>query len=178
MFRLVSIIGFAVTVVALGLHRVICRPGGRSAVGGESPLAARLFRRLASVFAVLSFFALVVTGFYPALVLGKSLSGYWVMIHTTAGGVFAGCLAVVALLCAEYNRLANNDGPGVGQKTAFWLILVLALPVILSIVLCMLPLLGTEGQKFLLNIHRYSALLLTLAAIVHGYLTVRTRAKR
>jgi hypothetical protein len=54
----------------------------------------------------------------------------------------------------------------------------LALPVILSVVLSMFPLFGTDGQEFLLNLHRYSALLLALVAIVHTYLIIRTQMEQ
>jgi hypothetical protein len=179
MFRIVSIIGFAATIVAVGLHRVLCRRNGPSATArADRLLVLGLLRRLAYLFGLLSSVALVVTGFYPILIFGTHIEGYMVMLHVTTGGVFAGCTAVLALMCAEHNRFGNSQGPGIGQKAAFWLILVLALPVILSIVLTMLGLFGTEGQKFLLNIHRYSALLFALAAMVHGYLTIRTRARR
>jgi len=51
----------------------------------------------------------------------------------------------------------------------------LALPVILSIVLSMFPLFGTDGQEFLLQLHRYSALLFALVAIMYTYLVILTR---
>jgi hypothetical protein len=41
----------------------------------------------------------------------------------------------------------------------------------------MFPLFGTHGQELLLDVHRYSALLLALAAIVHIYLMIRTEMK-
>ena len=50
--------------------------------------------------------------------------------------------------------------------------ILLALPVILSIVLSMFPLFGTDGQVWLLDLHRYSAVLLVMAILVHTYLTI------
>jgi hypothetical protein len=38
-----------------------------------------------------------------------------------------------------------------------------------------LPLFGTDGQEFLLNLHRYSTLLLAAAAILHTYLIIKTK---
>ena len=59
------------------------------------------------------------------------------------------------------------------RKLCFWVILLLAFPVILSIVLSMFLLFGTYVQGFLLEVHRYSTLALALAAIIHTYLTIR-----
>jgi len=56
-------------------------------------------------------------------------------------------------------------------------IAVLALPVILSIVLSMFVFFGTDAQEFLLNLHRYSALVLALVIIVHTYLIIRNEMK-
>ena len=117
------------------------------------------------------------------------------MLHATFAPVFAGCLAVLAVMWAHNCRFNRGDWPwlqriihreiasneavaekkGLVQKICFWLIVVLALPVILSIVLSMFPLFGTKGQDFLLNMHRYSTLLLALIAIVHTYLIIRTK---
>jgi len=64
------------------------------------------------------------------------------------------------------------------QKICFWLIVVLALPLILSIILSMFPLFGTHWQELLADTHRYSALLFALVVIVHTYLMVIIQAKR
>ena len=63
----------------------------------------------------------------------------------------------------------------IGQRIAFWLIIFLALPLILSIVLSMFPYFGTHWQELLLSIHRYTALVFTLVAIVHTYLLIRIK---
>ena len=156
-----------------------------------------VLRRLIYLLALLCFVVLLITGFYPVLVYGEHLSGFLLMLHATFAPVFAACLAVLAVFWADNCRFDKNYWPwlqralgreavnkaGVkkyelAQKMCFWLIVILALPVILSIVLGMFPLFGTDYQKFLLNLHRYSTLLLALAAIVHTYLIIRIEMER
>jgi len=156
-----------------------------------------VLRKLLYLLALLCFVILVVNGFYPSLILGRSVSGYWIMLQTTAGGVFTVCLAILAVIWAHNCRLDKNYWPWLqrllqhrpanttapekyelGQKICFWLIILLALPLILSIVLSMFPLFGTDGQKCLLQLHRYSALLLALVAIVYTYLLIRTKMNK
>lgn len=151
-----------------------------------------LLRKLVYLLALLCFVVLVITGFYPVLFLNEHLSSYLLMVHATFAPVFAGCLAVLAVMRADNCRFDKTDWPwlqrllrrapvasppdakySLVRKICFWLIVVLALPVILSIVLGMFPLFGTEGQEFLLNLHRYSTLLLAAVAILHTYLIIR-----
>ena len=54
----------------------------------------------------------------------------------------------------------------------------MSLPVILSAVVSMFPLFGTHGQEALLQIDRYSTLLLSLFAIVYLYLAALTEMNR
>jgi hypothetical protein len=55
---------------------------------------------------------------------------------------------------------------------------VLSLPMILSAVLGTFPWFGTDGQRILLEIHRYSTLLLSLFAIIYLYLAALTEMNR
>ena len=165
-----------------------------------------VLRRLIYLLALLCFVVLLITGFYPVLVYGEHLSGFLLMLHATFAPVFAACLAVLVVFWADNCRFDKNYWPwlqrvlgrevvnkagvkkyeprsseGLGEllrKICFWLIILLALPVILSVVLSMFPFFGTDGQGFLLNLHRYSALLLALAAIVHTYLVIRTQMEQ
>jgi cytochrome b subunit of formate dehydrogenase len=155
-----------------------------------------ILRKLVYLLALICFLVLLVTGFVPPLILGESISGYWLMIHTTAAGVFAVCLAVLAVMWAHNCRFEKSDWPWLQkilrrepataasqkyqllQKITFWLIVFLALPVILSIVSSMFAFFGTDGQEFLLSTHRYSALAFALIAIVHTYLMALSRAKK
>jgi len=158
-----------------------------------------IFKKLVYLVALLCFVILAVNGFFAAVVLEKSISGYWIMLQTTAGAVFAVCVAILAVMWARRHRFNEGDWPGLqrileritlaknageeplnrsgclGQKITFWLLVVLALPLILSMVSSMFPLFGTHWQELLLEVHRYSALLFVLAAIVHIYLVIRAR---
>lgn len=165
----------------------------------SSPLG--ILRKLFYLLALICFIVLAITGFYPTVVLGKHISGYLVMLHATFAPVFAICLAVLALMWAHHYRFIQSDWPwlqrilprivqlktagketltegsALGQKIAFWLLVLLALPLILSIVLSMFPLFGTHWQELLLSIHRYTALVFALVAIVRIYLTIRAQMK-
>ena len=160
---------------------------------------AGVLRKLVYLLALLCFVVLAFTGFYPTIVLGKHISGYLVMVHATFAPVFAICLAVLAVMWARNSRFNGSEWPWfqrfvrritltkstgkeappksseLGQKISFWLIIFLALPLALSIVLSMFPIFGTHWQELLLEIHRYTALVFFLVAIVHIYLMIRCK---
>jgi len=215
MFRIVSIIGFVVTFVGIAVC-CIAFPCCKECGWRPGQILRRLvhlftllfveqklsllgvFKKLVYLLALLCFCVLAVNGFFAAVVLGKSVSGYWIMLQTTAGGVFAVCVAILAVMWARRHRFNESDWPGLqrilkriirlktannipagksrlGQKITFWLLVVLALPLILSMVSSMFTLFGTYWQELLLEVHRYSALLFVLVAIVHIYLVIRAR---
>jgi cytochrome b subunit of formate dehydrogenase len=148
--------------------------------------------------AFVSFVVLAITGFYPTLILGEHITGCLLMVHATFAPVLAVCLAVLAVLWARYCRFTGGDWPrferiiqrltlsnspggdiaakgsGIGQKIAFWLVIILALPLILSIILSMYPFFGTHWQEILLGMHRYTALVFAMVAILHTYFLIRT----
>ena len=151
------------------------------------------FKKLLYLVAMPCVVVLAVTGFYPVLVLGKHISGYLLMIHVTTGGVFAACLALLAFTFAHSHRFDEKDWPWLTsvvrrelqnskllpensdlvRKICFWLLIILALPLMLSVVLSMFPLLGTAGQLLLAEAHRYSTLAFAVVAIIHTYLIIR-----
>jgi len=221
MFRMISIIGFVVTFVGIAVC-CIAFPCCKECGARPGQILRRLvrlctlllleqklsllcvFKKLVYLIALLCFVILAVNGFFAVVVLERSISGYWIMLQTTAGGVFAVCVAILTLMWARRHRFNKSDWPGLrgileritlvksadeellnrnqvdavpglGQKITFWLIVVLALPLILSMVSSMFPLFGTYWQELLLEVHRYSALLFALVAIVHIYLVIRTQ---
>ena len=160
-----------------------------------------VLRKLVYLLTLFCFVVLVVTGFYRPLVLDEPISGYLMMLHATFAPVFAACLAVLAVMWAHNCRFNESDWPWLlriirlvrqepanqespaekselGQKICFWLIMLLALPLVLSVVLSMFRFFGTQWQEFLLNLHRYTALLLVLVAIVHTYLIIRAKMSK
>lgn len=164
----------------------------------------KVTRKLVYLVALVNFVILAVTGFYPRLVLDKYISGYWLILHVTFASVFAACLAVLAVMWAHTFRFNSSDGTLLqhtlqrvlqrvvglktdaeplresfrfGQKTLFWLIILLVLPLTLSIILAMFPLFETSQQKLFLEVHRYTALVLVSVAVIHTYLVVRIQMK-
>lgn len=214
MFRTVSIIAFLATFIGIGICCIVfpCCKECRWIPLAILRRVIRVFtmllleqklgtvgvlRKLVYLLTLLCFLVLVVTSFYPVLILKEPIHGYWLMLHATFAPVFAACLAILAGLWADNCRFDKNYWPWLQRilgrkavnktdvkkgellrKVCFWLIMLLALPVILSIVLSMFPLFGTKGQEFLLDTHRYCALLLALVAIVYTYLIIRTQMEQ
>lgn len=160
-----------------------------------------VLRKFVYLLALLCFVVLVFTGFYPLLVLNEHISGYLLMVHATFAPIFAVCLAVLAVMSAGSCRLDRSDWPWVQkllrrvtrlkielqqpvasrmlvQKIAFWMIILLALPLIMSIILSMFRFFGTDWQDFLLASHRYIAVAFTVAVVVHTYLVIRTQMRQ
>ncbi len=220
MFRIVAGAGFAAAVGAILLHFIVSKPKFDDVFGQDRGLrildSLRLviffvmlvfveqkwsllgaLRKLVFLLAILCFVILALTGFVPRVVFGVALSGWWLMIHATAAPVFAACMAALAVLWADRNRLDKNYWPLLNRiigrnpkstiapekhelklRICFWAILTMSLPVILSAVVSMFPIFGTHGQEVLLQIHRYSTLLLSLFAIIYLYLAVLTEMNR
>ncbi len=220
MFPLIAIIGSLVVLAGCVLDFILRRPSFDDLFGAERPMkpldCLRFFlfgftlllpiqkasfllkiRRLILALAVICFLVLAVTGFFPVLILGKSIFGYWMMIHVIFGGVFAFCLALLAVLWAQDNSLDvsccpllrklfsedSGDVPSGGraellQRAVFWLLMSLAVPLVLSILLSMFTLFGTDIQKFLLACHRYIALGFAVIAVAFAYLAMINNAKK
>jgi hypothetical protein len=117
-----------------------------------------------------SFITLAFTGFLGATMWGRSLAGYWTLTHVTFGALFAVSLAVLIVFRGEaysFGKTPASDRFSIVQKVCFWLIVVCGLLLMLSILTAMLRVLGTEEQRLAVEVHRYSALLALLAAIVY-----------
>ena len=105
--------------------------------------------------------------------IGTYLSGHapmthWVlMAHVGVAPVFAIALAFVALTWSDHNRFRNDGPPSCVGRLLYWVILFCGLIIILSGMVPMLPLFGTDGQHFLYLTHRYVALVFTAAVIGH-----------
>ena len=200
MFQKISIIVSIITLVFIILHRIVVPSNKRLPGNSTSDRLSIIgkFRILIYLAVLFCFIVLAITGFYPTLILGKHITGYLVMVHATFAPIFAVCLAVLAVMWARRWRFTGGDWPwferivrwatltnnpggdtyhkssDLGRKISFWLIIFLALPLILSIVLSMFPLFGTHWQEILLSMHRYTALVFAMVAILHTYFIIRT----
>ncbi len=140
---------------------------------------------------IICFFILALSGFLPIVFLGEHLTGTLLIIHVTIAPLFALLLAAIALLWAHRFRLGENDWRCFVKlwrlqipekdvlsrcllRAGFWLILLTSLPLILTVILGLYPLFGTEGVDLLMSLHAYSGLVLTLLALmqIYGIMTI------
>ncbi len=135
------------------------------------------------VFTTSLFLIMAISAFLPTIFLDGNLSGIFLLIHVSIAPFFAISLAISIVLFVHSNRfdkndftsqldLNNNKPPKLNNdgylKIIFWLINLFSLPAIISIILNMFPLFGTEGQNILLEVHRYSTLLLFILLILQS----------
>ncbi|MHC4187910.1 MAG: hypothetical protein ACYSRQ_06930 [Planctomycetota bacterium] len=175
LFRIISFAAFTITITAVALLSVLLRPKSikpEKEIKQFKLISLETFKKLICFVTFFSTFTLIITGFFPQLILSRTISGYWLMLHVISATVFVCCLALTALMYAEQNLIKK---PAVLKAITFWLLLLLALPLILSIVLGMFPLFGTPVQEALIWKHRYCTLLFSVVAILHTYLTIRAK---
>jgi len=130
---------------------------------------------------------LMATGFVPLIILGQHLTGVLLVVHVAVAPLFAVGMSAVALLWSRRHEFHRGDWEIVVHawrrrsltldetapfllKKWYWLALVLTLPLILTVILELFPLFGTEGEELLIRLHAYSALALTVTIILHTYL--------
>jgi hypothetical protein len=160
----------------------LSNPGGKLTGLGN-------IRRIAAILSSLLFLILALTGFPPVLLFGSHLSGLLLVIHVTVAPLFALALSALAFLWADRLRFDESDWRVVERalrrephpkdvllrfafKLGFWIVLTLSLPLMLSIILGLFPLFGTDGEALLIRFHGYSALLLMIAALAEIYLII------
>jgi hypothetical protein len=130
-----------------------------------------------------SFAYLAASGFFFAIFVPRGLYGFPLIGHVMAGGLFAACLAVIVIFKGRNFisvpkpvnlSLALLDPRKMGitaarvKLAAFWLFVLAGFLLAITALLPMMPLLRTSGQKFMFELHRYSALASLLAAMVYA----------
>ena len=148
-------------------------------------------KNIVYLISILEFFVMVITGFAPLIFIGNNLTGIFLLVHVTIAPIIAITFAILVILFAHSNRFNNSDitiaDKNSGKrkinfkitsylKLNFWLISLFSIPAMLSIILGMFPLFGTEGQINLLETHRYSVLIISVLVIFHiGLLSVNNK---
>ena len=138
------------------------------------------------------FLILALSAYLQVLISGGPLSGWLLIIHVTAAPLFAVSLMLSILVWARRKLFNSQDGYYLQQlfrqqkilllrgsdtefwyKLIFWIFMISAIPAMLSIILQLYPLFGSAGMENLLIIHRYSTLILFIAAVNCTYLWLR-----
>lgn len=124
---------------------------------------------------ILSFCLLAITGFLPVLFSGQHLGGLFLIIHVTVAPALVLSVTVLILLTVHNMRFDIQDLDAVRKqgkdaglaakrglviKIEFWIAFILIILAILAIILMMYPIFGEAGQNKLLNLHKYSTLIL------------------
>jgi hypothetical protein len=170
-------------IVVIILHLIL------ALLGGRAPRARKRFNwweKLVYLGALASVSVLGVTSFYTVLRFG-GMHGWWLFAHMFGAGALTAVLPLAALTWCGASRFGQS-GPQAGDaayvprffwlpRVMFWLFLVAGLGVMLTMLVSMLPLFGTEGLEILLDIHRYAGLLAVVALLIHFYCVLLQRAQ-
>jgi formate dehydrogenase subunit gamma len=191
LFQIISIIGIGGALAAIPVHYLlIARRAPHPGLGMRGVKRYNLWERLVHLALLMSFLVLAVTGFVASIGWNGPMKGYMLMLHTTSGAVFAvsvGCMLVTWAAdhaftqadgrwfrgggcCTPVKELPAGRFTG-GEKVYFWLAGLLTLAALVSMLMSMVPVLGTEGQALMYHVHRWSTLVLVVATIWHAYAT-------
>jgi len=145
--------------------------------------ARQFFYSLSIIFLAL----MAVSGFLLPL-FWQTMDGILLFIHLFVAPFFVVSVVVAIALFAyrmQFNaadyaylsaqRTARKQKSIFWKKIYFWLFIIAIIFNLGSMLLAMYPLLGTSGQNWLLNMHRYSALVLLILTV--NYLTLKYTLK-
>ena len=125
---------------------------------------------------LLSVVMLAATSFYPA-VRNEPLKGWTLFTHMIWAGFFVFLLPALALTWCEASRFeVTGDSTGARQgaprfywlpKVMFWILLASGLVVSMTMLISMTTLFDTRGLLNMLDLHRYSGLVVVIAMLLH-----------
>ena len=145
----------------------------REGIVGSSTFRTTRERLTCQVLAA-SFAVLALTGL-SAVVRGSGQTGWLLLLHVAAGGVFAPALAVAAVTWAERHRFARGAVYHAAQAAFFWAALLLGLGQMVTAALSMTGLFGQDGMMALRAIHRYGGIALAVTAFPYAYFAMSAR---
>ncbi len=165
------------------LHLVLALIGGKAT---KRRRRLNLWERLVYLGTLLGVAVLAVTSFYSVLSLG-AMSGWWLFVHMFGAGTMVAVLPLLAINWAGPSRF-GKDRAGENEETyaprffwipklMFWLFLLSGLTVVVTMLLSMLPLFGTDGLHSLLDLHRYAGLMAVVTLAVHFYCLLLQRVQ-
>jgi hypothetical protein len=171
------------TAVVIVLHLIL------ALLGGRAPKARKRFNiweKLVYLGALVSVGVLGVTSFYTVLRFG-GMHRWWLFVHMFGAGAMTGILPLLALTWCGASRFGRPTQRQVEEgylprffwipRVMFWLFLLAGLVVMLTMLVSMLPVFGSDGLEVLLDIHRYAGLLAVVALLIHFYCVLLQRAQ-
>ena len=185
------IVFLVATLVVLVLHCLVAVASGNAS--SPRPQWSRFARGVYTV-TVMTVITLGATSFYGILTVGV-MQGWLLLIHVLTAGVF---VVVLLLMAIMWVRACRFGTPGSTRATdpiakesqhvdhakahfssltklTFWLLLVSGVVTAGTMLLSMSPYMDTDAMHWLVNVHRYSGLLLVVTTLVHLYLVVLGR---
>ena len=167
MFRALTILAVVLAVIIAVAARRMIAPAGAAAGTPDRSRFPRLEALAAFVF-WLSLIALGATAFLGATLRGCGLTGYLILIHVGCGATVAAGLVGLLVLRAEQYRFGSVSARFTEvQKACFWIVAASVLVLMSSILFSMLRITGTDGQRLVVEVHRYAALAALVASIVY-----------
>jgi len=158
--------------------------GGRAAYDSAERRLALLYPdralRWVAVGLAATFAYLAASGLVFAVFTTRGMFGIPLLLHVVAGGLFAACLAAFAILRAKDNvsgpesffidrftlrKFPRSLPPELFRPVLFWAFVTAGLALIVTALGSMLRFFGFDSQVGMIEVHRYSALAATLAAM-------------
>ncbi len=182
-FSTILSIVLVATVGVLLLHLVLALIGGRSS---RRRRRLNLWERLLYLGTLVSVGVLAVTSYYSVWRDGV-MSGWWLFVHMFGAGALVALLPLIAITWAGPSRFGTGR-PAEEQETyaprffwlpklMFWLFLASGLTVVLTMLVSMLPVYGTDGLHALLDLHRYAGLMAVVTLMIHFYCVLLQKAQ-
>ncbi len=157
MIQFLSILAILLAIGLLVLDLVIFRPR-RIAFGRENAALRGVERAIYLVF-VVTLAGLVISSVFM-LAIGERMHRWMLILHMTLAPIWALCVTGLSLLWTNEDRSRRDAS----ERIAACIVVVASFLVIISAMLGMMTWFGSGGQRILLNLHRYSALVLLVVA--------------
>ena len=162
MIQALSILAILLAIGLPLLDFAVFRPR-RHTFGRDSGALRGLERTIYLVF-LAALAGMVVSSIFM-LAIGDRMHRWMLILHMTLAPVFALCVTGLALLWA-YDA---GDRFARAERVAFCVVVVASFLTITSALLGMMTWFGSDGQRTLLNLHRYGALVLFVAAAYQAW---------
>ena len=170
MLRMLIVLGLLIAIALPLIDAAVFRPRRRALAGSPLLKSERLIY-FVFVFAV----ALMALSSLGMLAVGQRMHRWMLILHMTIAPLFAIAVTALALLWGEQNALERAADTGTparfhaGEKFAFWVVVLTGLATTATAMLLMMSWYGSHAQETLLDLHRYSALILLVATAFHAY---------